>query len=69
VQFQNNSIDEEVSIYVINTLGQRVFSTSKKISSLDRKIEIDLKDAIREVYLIEIKTKNNFIVKKIMISD
>ena len=66
----------EVSIDVVNTLGQKVFSSSEKISSLDWKIEIDLSEGLhpesniaRGVYFIEIKTENEFVKQKILIAD
>ncbi|HYV90590.1 MAG TPA: LamG-like jellyroll fold domain-containing protein [Chitinophagales bacterium] len=53
----------EVSIDVVNTLGQKVFSSSesRSIGTLAHfKKEIDLGDVARGVYFIEIKTMNEY---------
>jgi len=59
----------EVSIQVVNTLGQKIYSSSQKISAADKKMEIDLRDAVPGIYFIEIKTQNEFVRKKILIAD
>jgi len=59
----------EISIDVVNTLGQNVFSCSEKISSSDFKKKIDLHNVARGVYFIEVRTKNEFLRKKIFIED
>jgi len=55
----------EVSIDVVNTLGQKVFSSEEKIITADfskgvrtYKKEIDLSDVANGIYFIEIKTEN-----------
>jgi len=69
VEWLNGLMVGEVSIDVVNTLGQKVFSFSKKISSSHFKKEIDLSHVARGVYFIEIKTGNEFVRKKILIAE
>jgi PKD repeat protein len=57
----------EVSIDILNTLGQEVFSSQQKISSAVIKQEMDLSDVARGVYFIQIKTEKEFVRKKILI--
>ena len=59
----------EVSIDIVNTLGQKVFSSSEKISSADWKKGIDLHHTARGVYFIEIRSEKVFLKKKIIITD
>ncbi|HYV90594.1 MAG TPA: T9SS type A sorting domain-containing protein [Chitinophagales bacterium] len=59
----------EVSIDVVNMLGQKVFSFSEKISSANWTRQFDLSDDTRGIYFIEVKTKNEFVRKKIVIAD
>ena len=68
VEWLNGFMAGEVSIDVVNTLGQKVFSFSEKISSSHFKKEMDLTDAACGVYFIEIKTENEFVMKKILIA-
>jgi len=69
----------EVSIDVVNTLGQKVFSSKESRSigtaadfskgvHTDKK-EIDLGDVARGIYFMEIKTENESVRKKILIAD
>jgi len=58
----------EVSIDILNTLGQKNFSSAEKISSHEWKKEIDLHTAASGVYFIEIKTEKEFVRKKILIT-
>ncbi|HYV94302.1 MAG TPA: kelch repeat-containing protein [Chitinophagales bacterium] len=70
---------DEVSISVVNTLGQKIFPAeeSRSIGTTtdfsegvhSDKVEIDLSNVARGVYFIEIKTKNEFIRKKLLIAD
>jgi PKD repeat protein len=59
VEWMNGSMIGEVSIDVVNTVGQTVFSTAEEISSSQFKKEINLVDVANGVYFIEIKTENN----------
>ena len=62
----------EISIDVMNMLGQKVFSAEESRSigtAADLKKEIDLDDIARGVYFIEIKTEKEFMRKKILIAD
>ncbi|HYV90603.1 MAG TPA: kelch repeat-containing protein [Chitinophagales bacterium] len=69
----------EVMIDVVNTLGQKVFSSEEPRSigtaadflqgAHSDKEEIDLSDVARGVYFIEIKTEREFVRKKILIAD
>ena len=61
----------EVLIDVINTLGQKVFSSQQSRSirtSPDFKKEIDLTKEAQGVYFLKIKTKTVFATKKIIIT-
>jgi len=69
VEWLNGLMAGEVSIDVVNTLGQTIFSSTKNISPSPFKKEIDLSDAARGVYFIEIKTEKEFIRKKILIAE
>ena len=69
VEVLNGLMVGEVSIDVVNTLGQKVFSSSEKISSADWKKGIDLHHTARGVYFIEIRTEKVFLKKKIIITD
>jgi len=63
---------DEVSIDVVNTLGQKVFSSLESRSigtAADSKKEIHLSGVARGVYFIEIKTEDEFVRKKILIAD
>ena len=59
----------EISIDVVNVIGQRVFSSTEKISTTHWKKQIDLHDIARGVYFIGIKAENKFVRKKILIAD
>ncbi len=69
VEWLNGLMADEISIEVVNALGQIVFSSSQSRSSgaLDWKKEIDLRNAARGIYFIEIKTNQQFLRKKILI--
>jgi PKD repeat protein len=54
-----------ISIQIINTLGQKVFSLQEKISSCDLNKEIILSDITPGVYIMDIKTENNYVRRKI----
>ncbi len=69
VQLLNSSMAAKVSIDVVNALGQKVFSSEEKISSDVWKKNVDLSNAARGIYFIEIKTWNNFMRKKIVIAE
>ena len=62
----------EISIDVMNMLGQKVFSAEEPRSigtADDVKKKIDLNDVARGIYFIEIKTEKEFMRKKILIAD
>ncbi|HYV90596.1 MAG TPA: kelch repeat-containing protein [Chitinophagales bacterium] len=76
VEWRHGLMAGEVSIDIVNTLGQKVFSSEEKITTTDfsegvhsDKKEIDLSDVARGVYFIEIKTESEFLRKKILIAD
>ncbi|HYV94314.1 MAG TPA: kelch repeat-containing protein [Chitinophagales bacterium] len=69
VEWLNGLMADEVSIDVVNTLGQNVFSARQKIPSPHWKKQIDLGVAAHGIYFIEIKTENEFVRKKILIAD
>jgi len=68
VELLNQVSGEEILIEVMNTLGQKVFSSSEKISITDWMKKIDLSDVADGIYFIEIKTKNDFVRRKILIT-
>jgi hypothetical protein len=63
VQSENSAA---ISIDVVNTLGQIIFSSEEKMSS-QAKEEIELKSVSSGVYFIEIRTASDFVRKKIVI--
>ena len=67
VELLNGQMADEVSIDVVNTLGQNVISSEERTSSSQLKKEIDLTNVSSGVYFIEIKTVNEFLRKKIVI--
>jgi len=66
--FCGGLIAGEVSIDVINTLGQKVFSSVEKISFTQFEKEVDLTNVPGGIYFVEIKTVNEFFRKKIVIA-
>jgi hypothetical protein len=66
VEFHGQFIDE-VSIDVMNTLGQIIFSSTEYISSSPFKKEIDLDDVNPGLYLIRIKKTDSSVNQKILI--
>ncbi|HYV90568.1 MAG TPA: T9SS type A sorting domain-containing protein [Chitinophagales bacterium] len=68
VEWLNGLIVGEISIEVVNTLGQIIFSSYEKTGGAARNKEIDLGDVVRGMYFIEIKTENEFVRKKILIA-
>jgi len=68
VELLNGFMANDVSIDVINTLGQKVFSANEEISVADWKYQIDLGNAACGVYYIEIKSNNEFARKKIIVA-
>jgi PKD repeat protein len=71
VEFLHSETFGEVSIEVMNTLGQEVFSfrQSRSIGTDDWRKEIDFSEMSGGVYFIEVKTKNEFLSKKVVIAD
>ncbi|HYV94318.1 MAG TPA: kelch repeat-containing protein [Chitinophagales bacterium] len=76
VEWLNGQMVGDASIDVVNTLGQKVFSSSEKnlpggsqASSYGFKKQIDLNNVDRGIYFVEIKTENEFVMKKIVIAD
>ena len=71
VEWLNALMADEVSIDVVNTLGQIIFSTteSRSIGTSQFKKEIDLTHVASSIYFIEIKTTNIFVRKKILIEN
>ncbi|HYV94309.1 MAG TPA: kelch repeat-containing protein [Chitinophagales bacterium] len=68
VEWLNSFAGDEISISILNTLGQEIFSSRQKILSMDWKKEIDLNAAASGVYFLEIKSQNIFLKKKIIIT-
>lgn len=68
VELLNSLMADDVSIGVVNTLGQKVFSSHEKISSSDWKKEIDLHEAANGIYFIEIKSPGVFLRKKVIVA-
>ena len=77
VELMNETGAGEVSIVVLNTLGQKVFSSTASQSDgiaddwsagfHSEKKQIDLSDAARGIYFVEIKTENKFVRSKFII--
>ncbi|MEO5674781.1 MAG: T9SS type A sorting domain-containing protein, partial [Chitinophagales bacterium] len=60
---------DEISIEVVNALGQNIFSSAEKITGDKFKKEIDLRSMARGAYFIEVKTINGFARKKIFLAE
>jgi len=58
----------EISIGVMNVIGQKVFSSSEKISPSSFKKEIDLTHVAAGVYYITLQSENIFFIKEVMIA-
>jgi len=71
VEWLNGLIAGEVSIDIINTVGQIIYSSteSRSIGTSKFKKEINLGDVARGIYFVEIKTENEFVIKKIVIAE
>ena len=69
VELLQTENSRDVSIDVVNTLDQKIFSYSEKIPSRDFKKQIDLSNIADGVYFIEIQTENEFLRKKIVVAD
>ena len=70
VEFSNAESGNDLSIEVFNTLGQKVFSSLESSitgSNKNFKTEIHLNTVARGVYLLQIKTGDVFLVKKLMV--
>ena len=67
VEWLNGLMAGEVSVEVVNTLGQIIFSSTEKISSTNRTKEIELHNAANGVYFLKIKSQNISLKKKIII--
>ncbi len=67
VEWLNGLTVGEVSIDVVNALGQNVFSSHEKISSNNFKKVIDLGAAARGIYFIRIKNETEFAWKRIVV--
>lgn len=60
-------LTDNVSIEVVNPVGQIIFSSAEKISSSSFKKEIDLHSVAAGVYIVELKTKDVSLRQKIVI--
>ncbi len=70
IEYSGAMTTGKISIDLVNTLGQKVFSSleSQSIGTSHWKKEIDVSYAVRGVYYLEIKSTNLFVRKKIVIS-
>jgi len=71
VEWLNGFVGDEISISILNALGQEIFSSKQSRSigiSDDGRKEIDLSDLASGVYFIEIESQNIFLKKKIIIT-
>lgn len=68
IELMNAQSSDEISLTLINTLGQKFYSSLEKRSSADWKQEIYLNTVPAGVYFIEIKSNNFFARKKITFS-
>ncbi|HYV90614.1 MAG TPA: kelch repeat-containing protein [Chitinophagales bacterium] len=72
VEWLNGLMADQVSIDVVNTLGQIIFSSTESRSigtTSGFQKEIDLSNAASGIYFIEIKTASVFVRKKILIAE
>ncbi len=68
IEWVNGLPSEKISIEVLNTLGQKVFSSEEEIFTPSFIKEISLKNISAGIYFLEIKSENIFLKKKIIIS-
>ena len=59
-------VGDEISISIVNALGQGIFTECWSTGLLSGKKEFDLHGVTGGVYFIEIKTQNIFLKKKII---
>jgi PKD repeat protein len=68
VELQNAEGTGAITLDIVNTLGQLVYSSSEMISVNDWKKEIDLNEITQGVYFLEIKKTDLLLRKKIIIT-
>jgi PKD repeat protein len=68
IELQKGQMAGEVSVKVVNPLGQIIYSSKENISSTNWKKEFDLSNLARGIYFIELKSEDGFAKKKIIIS-
>ena len=71
VELLNGFVGDEISISILNTLGQKIYSSQQSRSigtSAYFKKEIDLQHVASGVYFLEIKTESGLVKKKIIIT-
>ena len=67
IEFSGAAITGDVSIDIMNTLGQKVFSSEENIIAVNWRKNIELNDVARGICFIEIKSENGLLRKKIII--
>lgn len=72
VQIVNSEMEGEISLEIVNAVGQQVFSSLEKTSPPITKIQMDLHHQVNSsvaagIYIIELKTGHDFLRKKIVI--
>jgi len=68
VEFMDEEFRGEVSINLVNSLSQKIYSSSENISSSSIKKEITLTKFTPGVYFIEVKSSSYFLRRKIILS-
>lgn len=67
IHFSGISALESFTMSVLNTLGQEVYVSEEKIPDASFTTEIDLRGMSKGVYVIQLKTENFIMVKKLLI--
>jgi hypothetical protein len=58
---------DEITLSIVNTLGQKIFSVEEKISFADWKKQIDVSSIAPGIYFLEINSNHFSVVRKIVI--
>ncbi|MBA2406546.1 MAG: PKD domain-containing protein [Chitinophagales bacterium] len=68
IDLLNAQINDEITIIVMDVFGRIVFSYQENAIAKDWKTEIDLIEIATGVYVIEVKLKDSYVRKKIVVS-
>ncbi len=69
LEWKNNETRSEISIRVVNTLNEEVYTISERIASDQWKGEIDLSNLTTGIYFIELKNGDKLVRKKFVVAE